>query len=77
MHTALVILHVMACVTLIVIVLMQTGKGSDIGAVFGGSSQTLFGSTGAATFLTKLTTVVAVVFIVTSLALYVFAARVS
>ena len=77
MHTALIILHVLASVTLIVIVLMQHGKGSDIGAVFGGSSQTLFGSAGAATFLTKLTTVVAVVFVVTSLALYVFAARLS
>jgi preprotein translocase subunit SecG len=73
MQTALIILHVLASLTLIILVLLQTGKGSDIGAVFGGSSQTLFGSTGAATFLTKLTTVVAVVFIITSLALYILA----
>jgi preprotein translocase subunit SecG len=73
MQTALIILHVLASLTLIVLVLLQTGKGSDIGAVFGGSSQTLFGSTGAATFLTKLTTVVAVIFIITSLALYILA----
>jgi preprotein translocase subunit SecG len=73
MQTALIILHVLASLTLIVLVLLQTGKGSDIGAVFGGSSQTLFGSTGAATFLTKLTTVVAVIFIITSLALYLLA----
>ncbi len=73
MHTALIILHVLASLTLIVLVLLQTGKGSDIGAVFGGSSQTLFGSTGAATFLTKVTTVVAVIFIFTSLALYILA----
>ena len=52
------------------IVLLQTGKGADMGATFGGgSSQTLFGSTGAATFLTKSTTFVAVAFMVTSLAL--------
>jgi preprotein translocase subunit SecG len=52
------------------IVLLQTGKGADMGATFGGgSSQTLFGSTGAATFLTKSTTFVAVAFMVTSLVL--------
>ena len=52
------------------IVLLQTGKGADMGATFGGgSSQTLFGSTGATTFLTKSTTFVAVAFMVTSLTL--------
>ena len=50
------------------IVLLQTGKGADMGAAFGGgSSQTLFGSTGASTFLTKATTAAAVIFMVTSL----------
>ncbi len=52
-------------------VLIQSGKGAEIGAAFGGSSQTLFGSRGAATFLNKLTTVFAVVFMLTSLALAV------
>ena len=69
MQTALVILHLGVCVALIIIVLLQTGKGSEIGAVFGSSSQTLFGSTGGSTFFGKLTTVVAIVFMLTSLIL--------
>jgi preprotein translocase subunit SecG len=52
------------------IVLLQTGKGADMGAAFGGgASQTLFGTSGASTFLTKLTTGAAIVFMLTSLAL--------
>ena len=52
------------------IVLLQTGKGADMGAAFGGgSSQTLFGSTGASTFLSKATTAAAIVFMLTSLTL--------
>ena len=50
------VIHVLACLFLIVVVLLQTGKGADMGAVFGGGSQTLFGSSGAGNFLTKLTT---------------------
>ena len=69
MHLVLVALHLVICVALIVIVLLQTGKGSEIGAVFGSSSQTLFGSTGGGTFFGKLTTGVAVVFLLTSLIL--------
>ena len=61
--------HVVACLFLIVVVLLQTGKGADMGAVFGGGSQTLFGSSGAGNFLTKLTTGTAIVFMVTSLIL--------
>jgi preprotein translocase subunit SecG len=62
-------IHVMACVFLIVVVLLQTGKGADMGAVFGGGSQTLFGSSGAGNFLTKLTTGTAIAFMITSLVL--------
>jgi preprotein translocase subunit SecG len=70
MTVFLVILHVIVCVALIMIVLLQTGKGADIGAAFGGgSSSTLFGATGASTFLSKATTVAAVVFMLTSLLL--------
>ncbi|MGO9613761.1 MAG: preprotein translocase subunit SecG [Dissulfurispiraceae bacterium] len=69
MVTVLIILHVVVCIFLISIVLLQRGKGADIGAAFGGSSQTLFGSRGAATFLNKLTTASAVIFMLTSLAL--------
>ena len=70
MSIILVVVHILVCVALIMIVLLQTGKGADMGAAFGGgSSQTLFGSTGASTFLSKATTIAAVVFMLTSLAL--------
>ena len=68
MTTVFIVLHIAVCIALIMIVLLQTGKGADMGAAFGGgASQTLFGSTGASTFLGKATTVVAVVFMITSL----------
>jgi preprotein translocase subunit SecG len=63
------VVHVAACLFLIVVVLLQTGKGADMGAVFGGGSQTLFGSGGAGNLLTKLTTGTAVAFMITSLIL--------
>ena len=70
MSTILIIVHVIVCVALIMIVLLQTGKGADMGAAFGGGgSQTLFGSTGASTFLSKATTGAAIIFMLTSLAL--------
>ena len=77
MQTALVILHLTVCVALIIIVLLQTGKGSEIGAVFGSSSQTLFGSTGGSTFFGKLTAGVAIVFMITSLILAARSTRVT
>jgi len=70
MTVFLIIIHVIVCVALIMIVLLQTGKGADIGAAFGGGgSNTLFGTTGASTFLSKATTVAAIIFMVTSLSL--------
>jgi preprotein translocase subunit SecG len=70
MDTFLVVLHVMACLVLILVVLLQRGKGSDVGAALGGGgSNTVFGSRGAGNFLTKLTTGSAVIFMVTSLSL--------
>jgi len=74
-YTLLVIVHVISCVFLVTVVLLQQGKGADVGAVFGGSSQTLFGSSGAGNFLTKLTSAVAVVFMLTSLTLTYGVAR--
>lgn len=71
MTTALTILHIIVCLALISIVLLQHGKGAGIGAAFGGSSQTVFGSTGAAPFLAKLTAVAAILFMCTSLGLTV------
>jgi preprotein translocase subunit SecG len=69
MQTVLVVLHLFICLALIIIVLLQTGKGSEIGAVFGSSSQTLFGPTGGGTFFGKLTSAVAIIFLITSLIL--------
>ena len=67
----LVIVHVVVSLTLILVVLLQVGKGQSIGAAFGGagSSQTFFGSRGPATFLSRLTTVSAALFMLTSLSL--------
>ena len=70
MFILLIIIHIVVCFALILIVLLQTGKGADMGAAFGGgASQTLFGSSGASTFLSKATTGAAIVFMLTSLGL--------
>ncbi len=70
METILTVIHYFLCLFLISVILLQAGKGADIGAAFGaGSSQTLFGPRGATTFLNKLTAVVAVLFLVTSIGL--------
>jgi len=65
----IVVVHILVCVALILIVLLQAGKGAEMGAAFGGASQTIFGSAGAMGFLSKLTTVAAIIFMVTSLLL--------
>ena len=72
MVIAITIIHVIVSIGLILVVLLQTGK-ADMGAVFGGSSSTIFGSSGAGNFLTKLTTGMAIVFMITSLTLGYFA----
>ena len=74
-YTLVTLVHVLACFFLVLVVLLQTGKGSDVGAVFGGSSQTIFGSSGAGNFLTKTTTGIAVLFMLTSLFLSYGASR--
>jgi preprotein translocase subunit SecG len=75
MMIAIVILHVVVSIGLILVVLLQTGKGAEVGAVFGGSSSTIFGSSGAGNFLTRLTTGMAIVFMATSLTLGYFTAK--
>lgn len=75
MITLLIIFHVLICVGLILGILLQAGKGADLGVAFGGSSQTIFGSTGAAPFLNKVTTGVAIAFMITSLTLAFLASR--
>jgi preprotein translocase subunit SecG len=78
MYTLLVVVHVIVSIAMILVILLQTGKGSDIGAVFGGgSSQTLFGSTGPTSFLSKLTAGAAILFMVTSLFLAYFSGSAS
>jgi preprotein translocase subunit SecG len=70
MYIALIVLHVIACFGIIGLVLLQSGKGADIGSAFGGAgSQAVFGSMGTPTLLGKITTVVAVVFTITSFSL--------
>jgi preprotein translocase subunit SecG len=68
-RVVLVAFHVLVSLFLILVVLLQTGKGASLGAAFGGSSDAMFGARGPGNFLSKMTTVVAIVFILTSLAL--------
>jgi preprotein translocase subunit SecG len=62
MMTFLTILLIVSAVFLVIVILMQQGKGQEMGAVFGGSSQTIFGASGAGNFLTKATAVIAIIF---------------
>jgi len=76
MTTFLVILHVIVCLAVVLVVLLQAGKGADIGATFGsGGSQTIFGSRGAGTFLTKITAIAGTIFMLTSLALAIMSSH--
>src|SRR5512141_2592334 len=73
---AITLVHVVVCLFLIIVVLLQSGKSADIAAAFGGmGSQTAFGPRGAATLLSKATTWAAVIFMVTSITLSIFASR--
>lgn len=70
------VIHIIVCIFLIVLVLLQPGKGGGLGSVFGGgSSDSVFGSSGAAPFLTKLTRLLALIFVITSLSLGYFSVR--
>lgn len=69
MTTILIVLHVVVCFFLISIVLLQHGKGADIGATFGGSNQSLFGTEGPLPLLNKITTLAAIIFMGTSVSL--------
>ena len=73
MYIVLIIIHVTVCFLMIGAILLQAGKGAEIGASFGGSSQTVFGSRGPANFLSKFTVVVAAIFMLTSLSLAMLA----
>src|SRR6185503_167215 len=75
MYIALAILHVLVAFIMVGVILLQSGKGAEIGAAFGGSSQTVFGSRGAGTFLSKMTAVAATIFMLTSLSLAILSKR--
>ncbi|PLX95157.1 MAG: preprotein translocase subunit SecG [Desulfuromonas sp.] len=73
MITLLLTLHIIVCIALIIIVLLQAGKGAEAGASFGGgASQTVFGASGGRNFMSKMTTWAAVLFMLTSLSLTYF-----
>jgi preprotein translocase subunit SecG len=73
MHYLLLVIHILVCISLIGIVLIQGGKGAEVGAAFGaGASNTIFGASGGQSFLSKMTTGVAVIFMLTSMALAIF-----
>ena len=77
MITLLTIVHVIVCVFLIAVVLLQHGKGADMGAAFGGSSRTVFGTDGPLPLLNKITTGSAIVFMITSITLAYHSANIS
>lgn len=78
METLIVVVHVIAALAIIGLVLLQQGKGADAGAAFGsGSSQTVFGSSGSGNFLTRSTTIAAIIFFATSLTLAIYAQQYS
>ena len=71
MQTLVTVIHVITCVLLILVVLIQSGKGAEISTSLAGSSQTVFGSSGGANFFTRFTSAAAAIFMVTSVALTV------
>lgn len=75
MATLITIVHVLVGIFLILVVLLQGGKGAGLGAAFGGSSQTVFGASGAGSFLARLTAIAAALFVITSISLSYFSSK--
>ena len=76
MYYLLLFVHVVVCIFLIIVVLLQSGKAADLAGAFGGmGSQTAFGPRGSATLLSKATTISAVLFMITSMSLSIMATR--
>jgi preprotein translocase subunit SecG len=67
MVQVVIAVHVTVCITLVILILLQQGKGAEVGAVFGGSSNTVFGASGAGNVLTRTTAALAALFFATSL----------
>lgn len=75
MITFVTVIHILTAGLIVLVVLMQSGKGADISATLGGSSNTVFGSSGGANFFTRLTFVLAAIFMTTSLGLTILGSR--
>ena len=75
MTTLLITIHVLSCIMLILVVLLQAGRGADMGAAFGGASSAMFGSGSSTNPLARATTITAVMFLTTALILAVSSAR--
>jgi preprotein translocase subunit SecG len=75
MSTFVTIVHVITCVLLVLVIMIQSGKGAEISATLGGSSQTIFGSSGGANFFVRFTQAMAAIFMVTSLSLTLMKGR--
>lgn len=76
MYSLILGVHIIVCLLLVIAVLLQSGKAADLAGAFGGmGSQSTFGPRGAATFLSKMTTTLAIMFMVTSLSLWILAAN--
>ena len=75
MQTFVLVVHIILAVLMIVLILVQHGKGADAGASFGGGGATVFGASGSGNFLTRLTAVLTALFFITSLSLAVFAKK--
>ncbi|WP_445114827.1 preprotein translocase subunit SecG [Acinetobacter sp. WZC-1] len=76
MHTLVLVVHIILAILMVVLILVQHGKGADAGASFGGGgAATVFGASGSASFLTRLTAILTALFFITSLSLAVFAKK--
>jgi preprotein translocase subunit SecG len=76
MTTLILIVHIIVCVTLIIAILLQSGKSADLAGAFGGmGSQSVFGPRGAATLLAKVATICAILFMITSMGLWILSAK--
>ena len=76
MSALILIIHIIVCVTLIIAILLQSGKSADLAGAFGGmGSQSVFGPRGAATLLAKVSTICAILFMITSMGLWILSAK--
>jgi preprotein translocase subunit SecG len=76
LYYAVATLHIIVCIILVLVVLLQSGKGADLAGAFGGgATQTAFGSRGPASFLSKMTTIAAIIFMLTSIGLSLISTR--